>query len=97
MQQILGVAAIDATAAVVVFVALIRIVATPAERWPSRRLSKIAWALAAIYFTPAAHAVIFPVGAAVAIWHTHKLNKPAGPVSSDLPYATGRPDNPPRP
>lgn len=91
IDQLFGLLLLDAIAGIVVFVALVRIVSTPAGLWAHGRLSKVAWIIATIWFIPTAGGVAFPVAAAAAIWHTGRLAKQGSPASrpEPLPFADG--------
>lgn len=82
----------DVVASAVMFVAVVRVACTPAERWPHGRLSKVSWVVGVIWFAPVLHSAVWPVGAAAAIWHTRRLQRsvPAGP--DPLPFARGEAD-----
>ena len=82
---------VDLVATAVIFVALIRIVATPRERWAHGRLSKTAWIIASIWFTPYLGAIVVPIGALVAIWKTDSLSRATKPENFDVPFAEGKP------
>ncbi len=92
MNSVYGLLILNSVAAVITLVALIRIITTPAALWAHRWASKGAWLIAALYLAPSAHSIIVPLGASVAIWHTHKLNQPPSGPPVDLPFAAGVPD-----
>jgi len=92
VSYLYGLLIVNSASAVIMFVAVIRIVTTPAALWTHRWASKTAWLIAALYFTPSTHSIIVPLGAAAAIFHTHKLNQPPTRPPADLPYAAGAPD-----
>lgn len=88
-------AALDVVGAAVIFVAVVRVVTTPAERWPHGRLSKTAWVVAAVYFAPVISGVMWPLAAALAIWRTRQITRTARAATpADLPFATGSPEQP---
>lgn len=99
IDQIFGLLLLDAIAGIVVFVALVRIVSTPAGLWAHGRLSKAAWIIATIWFIPTGHGVAFPVVAAAAIWHTGRLTKngSVAPQPEPLPFADGTEETRPAP
>jgi hypothetical protein len=82
---------IDLIATVIMFVALIRIIATPRQKWAHGLLSKTAWIVATIWFTPYLGWLVLPVGALVAIWKTHDLQHGPGDDSLEVPFAEGEP------
>lgn len=81
----------DIAAVAVIVIALSRIVATPAERWAHGRISIVAWIVAVLWINIVSHDVIVPVAGLLAIWYTHRINKPLdiAPKVPDLPYAEG--------
>ncbi len=91
VDQIFGLLLLDAIAGSVVFVALVRIVSTPAGLLAHGRLSKAAWIIAIVWFIPTAGWVVFPLAAAAAIWHTGRLAKQGSvaPRPEPLPFADG--------
>lgn len=90
VDQLLGLLVLNAIAGIVVFVAVVRIVSTPAGLWAHGRLSKAAWIIATIWFIPTAGGMAFPVAAAIAICHTGRLTKQGSPPRPDpLPFADG--------
>ncbi len=91
VDRLLGLLVLNAIAGIVVFVAVVRIVSTPAGLWAHGRLSKAAWIIATIWFIPTAGGLAFPVAAAIAIWHTGRLTKQGSPAPrpDPLPFADG--------
>lgn len=91
VDQLLGLLLLNAIAGIVIFVALVRIVSTPAGLWAHGRLSKAAWIIATIWFIPTAGGLAFPVAAAAAIWHTGRLARQGlpAPRPEPLPFAEG--------
>jgi hypothetical protein len=81
----------DLIATVVIFVALVRILATPNQRWAHGWLSKLAWIIATVWFTPYLGLLVLPVGALAAIWKTHDLRSKPGPDPLQVPFAEGNP------
>lgn len=73
------------------FVALVRIVSTPAGLWAHGRLSKVASVISTIWSIPSAGEVAFPLAAAAAIWHTGRPAKQGSPAPrpEPLPFAEG--------
>jgi hypothetical protein len=92
MTHLYAVALLDVVALAVIFVAVVRIVATPAPRWGHGRLSKTAWVIATLWWTPSDHGFVIPVAAIVAIWHTRRLNRSETIEPPDLPFAEGTPE-----
>lgn len=78
----------------VVVITLSRIVSTPAPRWAHGRVSVVAWIVAVLWINIVSHGWIIPVAALLAIWHTHRINKPLdlAPKVPDLPYVEGEPE-----
>jgi hypothetical protein len=94
-DPMLGTLLLDAIAGVVVFVALVRIAITPAELWGHGRWSKMAWAIAAIWFITPVGGVAIPVAAVAAIVHTRRITRAALDRSSQqqgIPFAAGEPE-----
>ena len=81
----------DLLATVIMFVALIRIIATPRQKWAHGLLSKTAWIVATIWFAPYVGWLVLPVGALAAIWKTHALQHSSGVDSLEVPFAEGEP------
>ncbi len=79
----------DLIATAVIFVALIRILGTPSHLWSHGRLSKAAWVIASVWFTPYLGWLVLPVGAAAAIWKTHTIHAAEQPEPIDIPFAEG--------
>jgi hypothetical protein len=94
-SQMAGVLLFDVLAAIAMFVAVVRIVMTPAHLWPHGRLSKTAWIVASLWFAPQFSGVSRPVAAIFAICHTRTLCRraEASPTVPGLPYAEGSPDD----
>jgi hypothetical protein len=99
-HYLVGVLVLDAVAWLVIFVALVRIVVTPASLWAHGRLSKTAWIVGTLWFTWNNHGVIWPIGAIAALWQTWHLARRRTPDPTGLPYADGTlpaTDNPEEP
>ena len=86
-----GAVILDLVSTAVIFIALIRIIATPREHWAHGHLSKAAWIIAAVWFTPYVGAIVVPVGALAAIWKTDSLSRAAKPENLSVPFAHGTP------
>lgn len=82
----------DVLASAAMFVAVVRVVCTPTDRWPHGRLSKISWVVAVIWFAPVLHSAVWPVGAAAAIWHTRRLQRSVPTSPDPVPFARGEAD-----
>lgn len=94
-NPILGILLLDCIAGIVVFVSLVRIATTPASLWAHGRWSKVAWAIAAIWFIPTLSGWALPVAAIAASVHTRKLTKAAADsfaAQQGIPFAAGQPD-----
>lgn len=89
MNTIMGILLLDSISLVVVFVAIVRVVTIPAERWAHGRMSKTAWVTAAVWFIVSAHSVALPLGAIAAIWQTRMLNRTNRPEETGVPFAAG--------
>lgn len=79
--------------AALTFVALVRIVGTPRERWAHGHLSKTAWIIASIWFSPYLGAIVVPIGALAAIWKTDSLSRAGKPENLSVPFAEGTPQS----
>lgn len=86
----------DIAAVAVIIVAISRIVVTPPDRWAHGRVSIVAWVVGVLWINIVSHGLVVPVAALLAIWHTHRINKPLdlAPRVPDLPYAEGEPAEP---
>jgi hypothetical protein len=73
----------------IVLVAVIRVIHRPAEAWPHRNWSKVAWVLAVLYVTVPLGGFPIPIGAVAAVWHTRRRPQPSFPYQ--LPTAEGSP------
>ena len=93
-DQILGTLLLNAIGGVIVFVALVRIAITPASLWAHGKWSKVAWAIASVWFIPTEGRLALPLAAVAAIIHTHNLTKSALDRSSEqgIPFAAGEPE-----
>jgi hypothetical protein len=71
-------------------VAIVRVLRRPAEHWPHRNWSKLAWIAAALYLSIPFAGYPIPVGAIAAIWATTK--EPSQPATTlNLPIEPGNP------
>jgi len=86
-----GAVALDVVATLITFVALVRIVITPRDRWAHGRLSKTAWILATLWLIPYVGSLVLPLGGLAAIWKTRRLSRKGAPDPLDVPLAEGSP------
>lgn len=86
---------VDLAGFVVIVVAVIRVVTTDTDLWRRRQWSKAAWVLLAVLFVWSTRLGALPVGAALAIWKTHRLLHPIRRGQAvdpcDVPFADGIP------
>lgn len=83
---------IDLASLAVVFVASVRVVTIPAERWSHGRMSKAAWVTAALWWLPVVHGVLLPIGTALALGQARRVHhRPTRLEPPPVPYAQGDP------
>ncbi len=85
-----GLLAWDIVAAIIIVLALARLVRSPRELFAYGALSKCGWAIACIWFRWHWDAALVPTGALVATWHTGAIARRNLGAGTTVPFATGR-------